>query len=74
MQFQVNHTYSTRSVCDHDCIIRVTVTSRTEKTIKTADGKTLRVFVYDGVEHVRPWGRYSMAPIVGADDGREIAA
>lgn len=66
--FQPGKTYTTRSVCDHDCIISVTVASRTDKTIKTADGKSLRIFVpeYDGIERVRPWGRYSMAPIVSA--------
>jgi hypothetical protein len=31
----------------------------------------LRVKVWNGVEQVKPWGTYSMAPIVSAD--REIA-
>jgi hypothetical protein len=66
--FQPGKTYATRSICDHNSIIRVTVASRTAKTIKTEDGKVLRVSVYDGVEQVKPWGSYSMAPIVGADD------
>lgn len=66
--FQTGKTYATRSICDHDCIIRVAVASRTAKTIKTADGKTLRVSVYQGVEQVKPWGSYSMAPIVDATD------
>ena len=30
-------------------------------------GLTLRVYVYEGVERVKPWGSYSMAPIVSAD-------
>lgn len=64
--FQAGSTYSTRSPCDHDCVIRVTVASRTAKTIKTAAGKTLRIGVYQGVEFVKPWGTYSMAPIVSA--------
>lgn len=66
--FQAGKTYTTRSICDHNCIIRVAVVSRTAKTIKTADGKTLRVSEYEGVEQVKPWGSYSMAPIVGAND------
>lgn len=66
--FQAGKSYATRSICDHNCIIRVAVVSRTAKTIKTADGKTLRVSQYNGIEQVRPWGSYSMAPIVGADD------
>ena len=68
MQFQPGKTYSTRSICDHDCIISITVESRTAKTIKTTAGKSLRIASYDGVEMVRPWGRYSMAPIIDATD------
>lgn len=67
-KFQVGQTYATRSVCDHDCIIRVTVARRTAKTITTDAGKTLRVSEYDGAEQVKPWGSYSMAPIVSATD------
>lgn len=65
--FEAGKTYFTRSVCDSDCIIKVSVASRTAKTIKTVDGKVLRIYVYEGVERVKPWGSYSMAPIVGAD-------
>lgn len=69
MKFQAGKTYATRSVCDHNCIIRVTVAKRTAKTITTTAGKTLRIAVspFDGVEQVKPWGSYSMAPIVSAD-------
>jgi len=67
IQFEAGKTYSTRSVCDHNCIISVKVVGRTAKTIKTDKGKTLRVYVYEGVERVKPWGSYSMAPIVSAD-------
>jgi len=65
--FEAGKTYWTRSICDHDCIIRVSVVSRTAKTIKTDKGKVLRIATYNGVEQVKPWGSYSMAPIVGAD-------
>jgi uncharacterized protein with GYD domain len=80
-KFVVGRTYYTRSVCDHDCIITVKVVSRTAKTVRaqTSKGaKTLRVSEYrdrsglDVIEQVKPWGSYSMAPIVGAD--REYAA
>ena len=64
--FQVGKTYQTRSVCDHNCIIGLTVVRRTNKTITTKDGKTFRVSVFDNAEFVRPWGNYSMAPIVDA--------
>lgn len=65
-KFESGKTYTSRSVCDHTCIIRVTVAKRTAKTITTDSGKVLRVSEYDGAEFVRPWGTYSMAPIVRA--------
>lgn len=68
MKFNVNQTYSTRSVCDHNCIFSITVASRTAKTIKTTAGKTFRIAEYDGNEQVKPMGSYSMCPIIGADD------
>ena len=66
--FETGKTYATRSIGDHDCIIRVVVAKRTAKTITTDAGKTLRISEWRGVEQVKPWGSYSMAPIVGADD------
>ena len=66
--FQAGKTYATRSICDHNCIIRVTVTKRTAKTITTSEGKTLRIGEYDGIEQVKPWGSYSMAPTICASD------
>lgn len=68
MQFIVGRTYSTRSICDHNCIISVTIASRTAKMITTTDGKRFRVALYEGVEQIKPWGSYSMCPIIGADD------
>jgi len=65
--FTIGKTYQTRSIGDHNCIFSITVTSRTTKTIKTTDGKTLRIGSYEGVEFVRPMGNYSMAPIIRAD-------
>ena len=66
IQFSPGQTYSTRSICDHDCIISVKVVKRTAKTITTTEGKTFRIGVYDGAEFVKPWGSYSMAPIMRA--------
>lgn len=68
-QFKAGSTYQTRSICDADCIISVTVSKRTAKTITTSvmgQTKTLRIGVRDGVEYVKPWGSYSMAPTVTA--------
>ena len=67
MRFEIGKTYTTRSVCDHDCIIRETIASRTAKTVRTASGKTFRVTEYNGIEQFNPWGSYSMAPILSAD-------
>lgn len=64
--FIPGRTYTTRSACDHDCIVSLTVAKRTAKTITTAAGKVLRISLYEGVEFVKPWGAYSMAPIVHA--------
>lgn len=72
MKFETGKTYYTRSICDNDMIISITVASRTTKRIKTTEGKTLGVSIYEGIEQVRPWGRYSMAPVIGAD--KEVKA
>lgn len=71
MKFNVNQTYSTRSACDHNCIFSFTILSRTEKTVTVnVHGKTVRrgLSVYNGIEQFKPYGSYSMAAIVGADD------
>lgn len=69
--FEVGKTYTTRSACDHDCVISVRVLARTAKTIKAVCGhkgeRTLRVSAYEGTETVKPWGSYSMAPVVTAE-------
>jgi hypothetical protein len=70
-KFEAGKTYFTRSACDHNCIFKVAVVSRTAKTIRASvDGeapRTLRISLYRDVEQVMPKGNYSMAPIVGAD-------
>ena len=68
IRFEAGKTYYTRSICDADCIVRVTVSSRTAKTIKTSGGKTLRIGVWhdESTEYVKPHGSYSMAPMVCA--------
>ena len=66
-KFETGKTYYTRSVADYDTIVRVTVAKRTDKTIVTAGGDRLKIKVWDDVEQVKPWGSYSMAPIVSAD-------
>ncbi len=67
VKFELGKTYYTRSVADYDTIVRVTVAKRTDKTIVTAAGDRLKIKVWDDVEQVKPWGSFSMAPIVSAD-------
>jgi hypothetical protein len=64
--FIVGNTYTTRSICDHDCIISITVAKRTASTITTTEGKMLRTSEYDNAEIVYPMGQYSMAPKIKA--------
>ncbi len=68
--FEVGKTYTTRSICDNNCIISVTVAKRTAKRLTTSEGKILGISIYDGKEQVRPWGNYSMAPIVRAGESK----
>lgn len=65
--FRPGKSYATRSVCDYDTWMRVTVLSRTAKTVTTNRG-VHRIALYQGVEQIKPWGAYSMRPIIGADD------
>jgi hypothetical protein len=67
-KFEAGRTYWTRSIVDADSTVQVTVARRTAKTITTPAGKVLRISLgFDGVEMVKPWGSYSMCPIIGAD-------
>jgi len=71
-QFQVGKTYWTRSPCDHNCIISAEIVARTAKTVTVAkaapnERQTFRVAVWEGVETFKPWGSYSMAPMISAD-------
>lgn len=67
--FEVGKTYTTRSVCDHECIISVFIEKRTAKTVTTiihGEEKVFRIGKYAGSELIKPWGSYSMAPIISA--------
>lgn len=69
-KFEIGKTYQTRSVCDYNCIIAITVAKRTASTITTTEGKTLwiskKLSGYNGAETVQPWGSYSMSPAIHA--------
>lgn len=69
--FQPGKTYSTRSVVDADHIVSIEVITRTAKTIKARSGGKLKTFrvsacPYTGAETVKPWGSYSMCPVIRA--------
>jgi hypothetical protein len=66
-KFEAGKTYATRSICNHECIIRATIAKRTAKTVTTTEGKTFRVREWNGCEVFMPWGTYSMAPSMSAD-------
>ena len=73
IQFETGKTYRCRSMCDYDCIIEGTVLRRTAKTVTMQlrnKVKVFRPFDPHGIEMVRPWGSYSMCPIMSAD--REV--
>ena len=67
MKFEPGKTYWTRSICNYDCIFKITIAKRTAKFVTTTEGKRLGVFIRDCVEQVRPHGNYSMAAIIRAD-------
>jgi hypothetical protein len=69
-QFQVGKTYATRSIGDADCIFSFTVLARTAKQVTIHyNGSPVKrgVYVYDGVERFKPFGTYSMCPVISAD-------
>lgn len=72
IKFEIGKTYSTRSICDHNCIISVTIAKRTAKTITTTEGKIFRPGVYNNAECIQPWGRASMSPSIDATDTKEL--
>jgi hypothetical protein len=84
MKFETGKTYTTRLITNHDSVISFYVIKRTDKTVTVmgdfmdthaADRQaphTLRVKLWQDVETFRPWGTYSMCPIVSAE--RELLA
>lgn len=70
VRFEIGKTYFTRSLGDSNCIIRVTIASRTEKFVTSTEGERFGILQdylkIDGVEAIRPWGRYSLSPILRA--------
>lgn len=69
-RFEVGKTYATASIGDHECIFKVTVTKRTDKTVTITGFRNKRCKVYineKGVEYIKP-ENYSFAPIFDATE------
>jgi hypothetical protein len=74
-KFEINKVYQTRSPGDYDCVITCKIIARTDKTVTIFDlfekkSKTFRLKIWNNIEQFRPWGSYSMCPVLTAD--REI--
>lgn len=70
-KFEVGKTYSTRSACNYDCIFSWEVVARTAKQLtlkKSSSDKTFKrgIYIYEGIEHCRPQGTFSMCPVISA--------
>ena len=70
-KFITGKTYTTRSICDHECVFEYTVVKRTAKTVTVIGGtyseeKRRGIKVFDGVETIFPEGTYSMCPVLKA--------
>ncbi len=70
IKFEIGKTYTTRSVCDHDCVFTIEVIKRTDKTITYKEDDTVRrakIRFNNDCEYIRI-GNYSMAPNFSAKD------
>lgn len=77
-KFVVDAVYTDRAAGDHELIYRWKVVARTAKTLtlrnmnRTVEETFKRgVRVYEGIERCSPNGRYSMAPVISADQRGE---
>ena len=81
-KFETGKRYQMRSVCDHECIWVYKVVGRTNNTVTLQqignDNKPRRLKLHyrinrgiselRGAESVFPLGRYSMCPVLSADN------
>lgn len=68
--FEIGKEYSTRSICDYDCIFTIKITGRTAKTVTyeyMGETRRSKIRVDEFGEFIRP-DRYSMAPIFHAKE------
>ena len=70
-RFEIGKLYSTRHIGNHDLYITIYVINRTEKTVKVlihGKVKTYRLVNYKNEEFFFPEGRFSLAPVIRAED------
>lgn len=72
-KFEIGKTYTMTSPCDRGCVWVYTVTARTAATITITDGTETRCCRInagwsDKGEAVLPLGRYSMCPVLRAEN------
>lgn len=72
-QFITGKTYATRSICNHDCVFKFTIERRSKNSVwidpyKNGNIVRRKLTTWEGKEMFYPLGRYSMAPIIRADD------
>lgn len=73
--FEIGGTYSMRSACDHNCVWTYKVIARTAQMVTLSDGVEIikcrinkKISEWNKAETVFPLGRYSMAPVLSADN------
>lgn len=67
--FEVGKTYTTRCLTDYETILSFNIEKRTAKTVTTkvwGELKTFKVKLSGDVEYIKPWGSYSMSPVLTA--------
>ena len=74
-KFEAGKTYFMRAIGDHECVWKYTVTKRTASTVTLDNGKETilckinkKVSEWNNTESVFPLGRYSMAPVLRAEN------
>ena len=71
IKFEVGSTYYARSAGDYDCIFKAAIVARTAKTVTIKmygyDECKKRISVFCNTEIFKPFGTYSMCPIISAE-------
>lgn len=66
-KFEVGKTYYCRSICDQNCVWNYTITKRTDKSVWIG-GRRFNVGMGDNSERIFPLGKYSMCPVLRAEN------